>query len=346
MLNILVMGAGAVGCFIGGHLAAAGHKVTMIGLSDLIPKIAADGLVLRWPGQPDKIVYPATATTVEIPETPYDFVLLLVKSPDTATAAQQLIPLANHKTYFISFQNGIGNDEKLVELFGEAQVLSGTLTIPISVPELGVIAVSKAKGGLGVAPLTEGQPVDTLADALNQAGLFTQTYPAYRDMKWSKLLLNIINNASSAILNMPPADIIANPHLFDLEIQALREGLAVMKAQGLKPVNLPGYPVVWLARLLSARWLPPAATRAILRPFMVSGRGTKMPSLQIDLANRQPISEVGVLNGAIVTAGEKTGIPTPANQALTDILNGIVSGNLAWADYQRQPEKLLAAMSG
>jgi len=339
------MGAGAVGCFIGGHLAATGHKVTLIGLSDLIPKIAADGLALRWPDQPDKIVYPETGTTVEVPATPYDFILLLVKSPDTATAAQLLVPLANTKTYFISFQNGIGNEEKLVELFGAAQVMSGTLTIPISVPELGVIAVSKAKGGLGVAPLAEGQPVEVLANALNEGGLYTQTYAAYRDMKWSKLLLNIINNASSAILNIPPVDIIADPRLFDLEIQALREGLAVMKAQGIKPVNLPGYPVVWLARLLSARWLPAAATRTILRPFMVSGRGTKMPSLQIDLANGQPISEVGVLNGSIVAAGEKVGISTPANRALTDILTGIVAGNLAWTDYQRRPEKLLAAVA-
>jgi 2-dehydropantoate 2-reductase len=346
MLNILVMGAGAVGCFIGGHLAAAGHKVTLIGLSNLIPKIAADGLALRWPDQPDKVVYPQTATTVEKVETPYDFILLLVKSPDTATAAQQLVPLAHPNTYIVSFQNGIGNEEKLVELFGAAQVLSGTLTIPISVPELGVIAVSKAKGGLGVAPLAAGQPVDILAEALNQGGLFTQTYPAYRDMKWSKLLLNIINNASSAILNMPPVDIIANPRLFDLEIQALREGLAVMKAKGIKPVNLPGYPVVWLARLLSARRLPLAATRAVLRPFMVSGRGTKMPSLQIDLAGGQPISEVGVLNGAIVAAGEKVGVPVPANRALTATLSGIVSGELVWEDYQRQPEKLLAAVSG
>ncbi len=345
MLNILVMGAGAVGCFIGGHLAAAGHKVTLIGLSDLIPKIAADGLALRWPDQPDKIVYPETATTVEVPETPYDFVLLLVKSPDTATVAQLLVPLINDKTFFISFQNGIGNEEKLVELFGAAHVLSGTLTIPISVPELGVIAVSKAKGGLGVAPLAVNQPVDVLADALNEGGLFTQTYPAYRDMKWSKLLLNIINNASSAILNMPPVEIIADPRLFDLEIEALREGLTVMKAQGIKPVSLPGYPVVWLARLLSTRWLPAAATRAILRPFMVSGRGTKMPSLQIDLANNQPISEVGVLNGSIVAAGEKTGIPTPANRALTDILSGIVSGELSWEDYQCRPEKLLEAVA-
>ncbi len=344
MLNILVMGAGAIGCFIGGHLAAAGHKVALIGLSDLIPKIAADGLVLRWPGQPDKTVFPATATEVVIPENPYDFILITPKAPDTLTVANLLTALPpDARSYFISFQNGIGNEETLVELFGRDQVLAGTLTLPISLPELGVIAVSKAKGGLGVAPLVQGQPVDVLADALKQGGLPANTYADYRAMKWSKLLLNIINNASSAILDMHPADIIDHPALFDLEINSLREGLAVMKAQGLQPVHLPGYPVDWLARLLSARWLPMAATRAILRPFMRSGRGSKMPSFHIDLAAGRTTTEVDYLNGAIVAAGQKLGIDTPANRALTETLKGIVSGQLAWKDYQQQPEKLLRA---
>jgi 2-dehydropantoate 2-reductase len=341
------MGAGAIGCFIGGHLATTGHRVTLVGLTALIPKIAKDGLTLRWPNQPAKTIFPNATNTLVEPETPYDFILLTTKSPDTLTAAKQLttLPLADDKTHFISFQNGIGNEEKLVELFGRPQVMAGTLTIPISVPELGVIAVSKAKGGLGVAPLSDGQPVNLLADALNQAGLPTVTYPDYQAMKWSKLLLNIINNASSAILNWTPAQIIAHPDLFDLEIQALREGVAVMKALGLKPVKLPAYPVNWLARLVAARWLPMAVTRSILRPFMVSGRGTKMPSLQIDLAAGQPVSEVGVLNGAIVEAGEKLGIATPVNQTLTDILSGLVSGELAWPDYQNQPKKLLEAVA-
>ncbi|MBN1219602.1 MAG: 2-dehydropantoate 2-reductase [Anaerolineae bacterium] len=345
MLNILVMGAGAIGCFIGGHLAAAGHRVTLIGLSALIPKITADGLTLRWPNRPAHTVFPATANMVVDPEIPYDFILLTTKSPDTMTAARQLtsLPLAASKTYFISFQNGIGNEEQLAQLFGPQQVMAGTLTIPISVPELGVIEVSKAKGGLGVAPLADGQPVNVLADALNRAGLPTVTYTDYRAMKWSKLLLNIINNASSAILNWTPGQIIARPDLFNLEIKAMRECVAVIKAEGLKPVKLPGYPANWLARLVAARWLPMPVTRAVLRPFMVSGRGTKMPSLQIDLAAGQAVSEVGVLNGAIVQAGREVGIPTPVNQALTRILSGLFSGELAREDYQNQPEKLLQA---
>jgi 2-dehydropantoate 2-reductase len=164
-------------------------------------------------------------------------------------------------------------------------------------------------------------------------------------MKWSKLLLNIVNNASSAILNQPPARIIGQPELFDLEIEALREAVAVMRACGIGAVSLPGYPVAWLARLVSASWLPAPLKRTILRPFMLSGRGTKMPSLQIDLAAGRSSSEIGVLNGAIVRAGQQAGIPTPVNQALTEILSCLVSGEVAWAAYQDQPARLLEAVA-
>ena len=346
MLNILIMGAGAIGCFIGGHLAAAGHQVTLVGLSDLIPKIATAGLVLRWPNQSDQTVFPPTATTLVPPKTPYDFIVFTVKSPDTATAAQQLaaLPLVTTNTHVISFQNGIGNEERLAELFGKQQVMAGTLTIPISLPELGVIEVSKAKGGLGVAPLAAGQPVDILTGALNQAGLPTTTYTDYRAMKWTKLLLNILCNASSAILNETPAQVLACTDLFNMEINALREGTDVIKAQGVKVVKLPGYPSVWMGRAVAARWLPLPVTRALLGPFARGGRGRKMPSLQIDLAAGRPTSEIEVMNGAIVRAGQEVGVPTPVNSALTTILRGLFAGELNWNDYQHRPDKLLAAI--
>jgi 2-dehydropantoate 2-reductase len=348
MLNILVMGAGAIGCFVGGSLAGTGHQVTLVGRPLLMQKIAAQGLTLRWPGQPDKIAWPETATSLTEPAAPYDFVLITVKTPDTTTAIQELatLPLESAKPCFVSLQNGIGNEEQLAATFTARRVLAGTITIPISVPEPGLIEVSKAKGGLGLAPLDPPQPVQLLADALNQAGLTTATYADYRAMKWSKLLLNIVTNASSAILNQPPAEIIAHPDLFNLEIEALKEGVAVMQAQGIKAVKLPGYPVNWLARLLAADWLPPGLVRAILRPFMLSGRGTKMPSLQIDLAAGRSSSEVGSLNGAIVRAGQRLGISTPANRALTDILTGLVSGELSWSDYQNRSARLIGAAAG
>jgi 2-dehydropantoate 2-reductase len=347
MLKILVMGAGAIGCFIGGSLAGGGHQVTLVGRPRLMEQIAAAGLVIQWPDQPAQTVFPKTTTGVETTGGGYDFILLTVKSPDTASAAQQLVTggVLSDQSWLVSFQNGIGNEEQLVEIFSSRPVIAGTLTIPIQSPEPGLIRVSKAKGGIGIAPLTNSQPVRRLAEALHEAGLTTQTYSDYRAMKWSKLMLNIVTNASCAILNQPPLDIIARPELFDLEIAALRECGQVMAAQGIRAVRLPGYPVDWLARLTAAEWLPATLKRAILRPFMASGRGSKMPSLQIDLAAGRSTSEINALNGAIVQAGQRCGVATPVNQTLTKILSGLVAGELNWADYQNQPHKLVEAIN-
>lgn len=347
MLNILVMGAGAIGCFVGGSLAAQGHHVTLVGRPPLMEKISAAGLTLRWPGQSEQVVFPKVDTRLAAPAPPYDFILVTVKAPDSAKAAKELAGSIEPSgpTYLVSLQNGIGNEAQLANLFSARQVIAGTITIPIQVTGPGVIEVSKAKGGLGLAPVEGSPPVQKLADALNEAGLATETYADYRAMKWSKLMLNIVNNATSAILDEPPAQIIARPELFDLEIEALRECVRVMQAQGIEAVSLPGYPVDWLARLVSAAWLPRPITRAILRPFLRRGRGTKMPSLQLDLAAGRTTSEIGVLNGAVVAAGQQYGVATPVNRALTDILNGLVSKELRWANYQHQPEKLMAAIT-
>jgi 2-dehydropantoate 2-reductase len=341
-MKILVMGAGAIGCFVGGHLAAAGQHITLLGRAPLMQKIAVEGLTLRWPNRPEQVVFPHTAVHLPTP-LDFDFILLTVKAPDTIGAIAQLAAVwpPTGQPQLVSLQNGIGNEAQLAVAFGPEHIIAGTITIPIQSPQPGVIAVSKAKGGLGLAGLSPGQPVDPLGQALNQAGLPTQIYPDWQAMKWSKLLLNMINNATSAILNQPPAQIIAQPALFDLELEALREAVGVMRAQGIHAVKLPGYPVNWLARLVSARWLPAPLLRAILRPFMVSGRGTKMPSLQIDLTAGRPTSEINVLNGAVVQAGHTLGLSTPVNRRLTDTLNGLVSGQLNWTDYQNHPEKIL-----
>ncbi len=342
MLKILVVGAGAIGCFVGGRLAGVGHDVTLLGRAPLLNKIKADGLCLQHPTQPEQIVNPHVIVSLAEASTSYDFILISVKSPDTDQVITDLqtADLSLINTHVVSLQNGIGNEEKMAETFGRKHVIAGTITIPISVPEQGTIVVSKDKGGLGLAALEPNQPVPQLAQALAEAGLTTPVYPNYQAMKWSKLLLNIVNNASSAILDEAPAKIIKNTDLFNMEIRALQEGVAVMKAMGFKAVKLPGYPTDWLARLVSAAWLPMVAQRAILRPFMVSGRGTKMPSLHIDLAGGRPDSEISVLNGAIVAAGQQVGLATPVNQALTNVLTAITTGQVAWDEYRHQPDKL------
>jgi 2-dehydropantoate 2-reductase len=158
-------------------------------------------------------------------------------------------------------------------------------------------------------------------------------------MKWSKLLTNLLANATSAILDMTPAQIFAHPGLYRLEVAQLREALAVMRAQGIGVVNLPRTPVRLLA--FGIRWLPPALSRPLIARAVGGGRGAKMPSFHIDLHSGRGQSEVDYLNGAVVRFGARLGIPTPANRILNETLLAITRRELPQETFARKPEALL-----
>jgi 2-dehydropantoate 2-reductase len=155
------------------------------------------------------------------------------------------------------------------------------------------------------------------------------------------MLTNLVANASSAILDMTAAEIFSHPGLFKMETRMLSEALAVMDAQGIKVVDLPGTPVRALA------WgtrLPEFIARPFMSKAIGGGRGGKMPSFHIDLRAGRGKSEVDYLNGAVVRAGAKLGIPTPVNRLLTDTLVALTNGEPSMASFSHQPEKLLALL--
>jgi 2-dehydropantoate 2-reductase len=175
---------------------------------------------------------------------------------------------------------------------------------------------------------------------LTEAGVPTEVMADYQPMKWSKAFLNIVGNATSAILNRPPGAIYKIDSLFDLEKQMLRETLAVMAAYKIKVVDLPGSPATKLVS--GVRRAPNFLLKPILTNMVAKGRGDKMPSFQIDLMAGKGKTEVIYHNGAIAKAGRARNIPTPVNTALTNILVGLASKELDWRDYDGKPAKLLA----
>ena len=160
-------------------------------------------------------------------------------------------------------------------------------------------------------------------------------------MKWSKMLTNLLANPASAILDMSAAEIYAHKDLYKLEIDMLRECLAVMQAQGIDVVDLPGTPVKALA---FATKLPLWLSKPLLGHAAGTGRGDKMPSFHIDLHSGRGKSEVDFLHGAVVRAGEKSGVSTPVNKILTDTLLALTSGEITLEKYAKQPEKFLAEL--
>ncbi len=228
---------------------------------------------------------------------PFDAGVFALKSFDTRAAGEALQSYLQSENLhprpvppILCLQNGVENKSTLRQLLGEDKVIAGTVTSAIGRQAVGQVRLERLRG-IGVADEHEIAP--RLVAAMAAAGLNARLYPRAAAMKWSKLLTNLIANASAAILDMTPAEIFAHRGLFDMEIAQLREALAVMGAQQIPVVDLPGTPTRALA--MAVKRLPAGVARPILRRAIGRGRGGKMPSFHIDLHSGRGKSEVELL---------------------------------------------------
>jgi 2-dehydropantoate 2-reductase len=337
-LRILSFGAGALGTYVAGSLALHGHPVVFMERPQVADELRLRGLRLAIAGQ--DYVVPDVKVVGNLSEAlawgRFDVAIFALKSFDTAGTLHSLIPYAEQIPPILCLQNGVDNEAALAEVLGSDKIIAGTVTSAIGRHAAGDVVLERLRG-MGVE---SGHPLSTrLVADLDAAGLNARLYENAADMKWSKLLTNLIGNASSAILDMTPAEIFAHPGLYRLELAQLRECLEVMDAQRIRAVDLPDTPVRVLA--FAARRLPVAISGPLLGRAVGKGRGAKMPSFHIDLHGGRGQSEVDYLNGAVVRAGQRLGLPTPANRVLTDTLLGLTSGALKIEHFARQPERLL-----
>jgi 2-dehydropantoate 2-reductase len=338
-LKILILGAGAIGSMLGVHLIRAHEEVTFLDQQEVTEKLAKEGITLRLKDKEhhsDKI---KTITSKELSRssTCYDLVIVAVKAYHVGDVCT-LIRRENFKN-LITIQNGVGNEEALAGRFGPQGLISGAITLPVARGADGAVEMTNPEGGIALAPVNRGESCEHLAGLFRRAGFTVKTYENYHEMKWSKLLLNIIGNATSAILDMSPSEIFNDRQLTRLEKRQFMEALEVMKGQGLKVVDLPGYPVRFISTLFG--FSPPTLLEIIMSAGGSASRGSKMPSLHIDLSSGSMFSEVEVLNGAIAQHALKDGVDAPVNIFLYETLDGMVNGLIPRDTFKKNPEKLL-----
>ncbi len=316
--RVLVLGAGAVGSAVGGLLALAGREVTLLARPAHATAVTQTGLLLKV-GEGERRVR-RNLTAVADPEAalargPYDLVILAVKSYATPAALADLARLADRDTVILCLQNGLTGEERLVEAFPRHTILAGAICAYLDFVGPGVVwwrddrggltaAIQAGDGGLGVSVWRKVFP------PLGMAAEFLTAPDAARSVKWSKLMLNLAFNALNGLTGLSAGEILAHPRHGSLAVTALREGFAVMQREGIRPVDLPGYPV---RRMAQACRLPLPLARRLLA-WGASGSGARS-SLAQDLA-RGGATEIETLNGAVVAAGERLGLPTPANSEL------------------------------
>jgi len=338
-MRFVVFGAGAIGTYLGGSLVGAGHGVVFLDTAETVARIRQIGLALEDRGR--TIPLPAGSYVSTWAEArrlgPFDAGIFALKSYDTKTAIRQLADVLDELPPLVCVQNGVDNEVELAAAVGAARVLHATVTSAISRPSPDRVVVSKARG----VGLTAHHPLSgALAAAFGQARLAPRLYADPLAMKWSKLLTNLMANASSAILEMLPDEIFREASLFRMELDMMRECLRVMRAQHLSPVDLPHTPVRALA--FAVERLPVFLAQPALSPVVGGGRGGKMPSFYLDMQSGRGRTEVDWLNGAVVRAGIRLGVSTPVNAALTAVLLRISRDSQERECFRAHPSRLLA----
>lgn len=344
MMNILIVGGGAIGCLLAARLGAAGNAITVLDRPQTAAVLHTQGIrLVEANGSTIEPAVQIVASPIEAYRaTSFDLAVLAVKAFDTAGVAETLRPFHPAATPVLSIQNGIGNEAVLAELL-PAPIVAGSLTTPVEVLGPGHVKVARASHRFAVAPWRgAGRPVQVAA-LFASAGFTVQTFEQGPALKWTKLLMNMLANAQPAILGYTPAQVFAQPTLGNLEVLAWREAFAVMQALRITPVPLASYPMALIGELV--RWLPAGLVRPFMARFIVGGRGTKPPSLTNDL-QPQPRgrSEVAWLNGAVAAQARELGLPAPVNTVFTRVLLDLVEGRAAVAQWQKRPERLLAAV--
>jgi 2-dehydropantoate 2-reductase len=340
-MRFLFLGAGAIGTYVGGSLALAGHQVSFSEQPDAAATIGELGLRVTKAGATQAVRDFSIfgSATQALAAGPYDVAVCALKSFDTPAALDGLLASGELVPPVLSLQNGVANEPLIAAKLGTDRVVTGTVTTAVSKPGIGQVVEEKLRG-IGIA---QNHPLGPrLVAALNDAGLNAVGFPEPQAMKWSKLLTNLTGNATSAILDEPVSSLFADPRTYGIEIAVLRECLAVMAALGLRPVDLPGTPVRALA--LAAQRLPRFIAQPALTQALGSGRGDKMPSFHIDLHSGRGRTEVVFLNGAVADHGATLGVPTPVNRLLTDTLEALSSGEQNVETYRHNPEALLALL--
>jgi 2-dehydropantoate 2-reductase len=305
-----IAGAGSIGCFVGGMLAASGRHVVMLARPRVIEEIGGNGLHLTSFEGFDRRL-PSNALTLS--EDPSIFgdagvVLVTVKSADTAEIADAIAKHAPADAVVVSLQNGVGNVSVLREHLPGRRVLAGM--VPFNVIALGDGRFHRATSGDIVLEQDEAGT----ADQLSAPGLKMRATADIAGVQWGKLLFNL-NNALNALADLPLRQQLAQRSWRRLFADQMAEGLAAIRAEGIKPVSSTPLPSGWIPSLLR---LPDAAFGLVL------GRAMKIDpearsSMWEDL-QRGRRTEIDYLQGVITGIADRRGLQVPLSRRVVALI--------------------------
>ncbi len=308
--TVAIAGAGSIGCFVGGMLVAGGRHVALLARSRVIGEIEANGLRPTSFEGFDRTIAANQLALSEHPSIVSDaaVILVTVKSADTAAMADVLARHAPSDVVIVSLQNGVGNTAVLRNRLPGRRVLGGM--VPFNVIALGNGRFHRATSGDIVIERDEART----AEKLSVPGLNMRTTGNIDGVQWGKLLLNL-NNALNALADLPLRRQLAQRPWRNLFADQVTEGLAAIRAEGIKPVSPTPVPLGWMPSLLR---LPDPIFEALLGRTMKidpEARSSMWEDLQ-----RGRRTEIDYLQGVITGIARRRGLDAPLSRRIVELI--------------------------
>ncbi|MDB5501997.1 MAG: 2-dehydropantoate 2-reductase [Tardiphaga sp.] len=313
---ICIAGAGSIGCYVGGALVAAGRRVSMLARRRVIDEMHGHGLRLTSFEGLDRTI---AADRLALSDDPAIFaqvgiILVTVKSADTAAVAELIARHAPNDTAVVSLQNGVGNVAVLRERLPNHRVLGGM--VAFNVMAMGDGRIHRATSG----DIVIARDAAGTAAALSVDHLAVRATDNIDGVQWGKLLVNL-NNALNALSGLPLRTQLAQHEWRRLFADQMAEGLAVLKAEGIRPVSPTPIPAGLTPHLLR---LPNGLFNALLGRTMkidANARSSMWEDLQ-----RGRRTEVDYLQGVIVQLAAQHGIDAPLARRVMALVKDAEAG--------------------
>jgi 2-dehydropantoate 2-reductase len=235
-LKIAVLGAGAIGCYYGGVLAKEKMDVTFIAKGQTLERLRNHELVVK--SIDGDFSLPVNVSDAEqlAKDDTFDFILLAIKSTALEAVIPELRAVVGPKTKVICLLNGIGNEERLAEVFGADHIVGGSAFISIIREAPGVVN-HVGDGKLIIGEWQENAEKNAklyeLEKALLHAGASIHISNHIRQIKWEKLLWNITYNPLTALTRTRVGEALKDPDLNGLLKRVSEEFLSVAEKSGI-----------------------------------------------------------------------------------------------------------------
>lgn len=315
--RVAVLGAGSVGCFIGGCWQAAGLPVTFVGRERIAEDVRTHGLTLSdysgWETRLTEVDYRTDPSALS----EANVIILTVKSAATEDAAREIAANARENALVISFQNGVSNVEVLRKELGDrVAVVQGM--IPYNVAYLGEGRFHKGVAGKLYA---EDRPeTRALADEIGPGPAELVLSDDMLGVAWGKLLINL-NNAVNALSGRPLLDQLRQHDYRRVVAASQREGLRLLKHAGIRPAKIGAVGPALLPLVIgSPDWL---FNSVFLKAWKIDERARS--SMADDLAAGRK-TEVDYINGELVALASRLGVDAPVNRKIVSLIHQAEEG--------------------